>query len=153
MSTPTNHSALPEALDQLESYLELPVVPGEAENWLGAVRQACDDVSEHLVKEIHGPHADLLAKTQRQDPALAPRVEEMHQTDQQLLEECQALQRTIERLTDMAAKTESDEARLEPWFKELTDSALTFILDVRKQEAAVTTWYMEAFNRDRGVGD
>jgi len=30
---------------------------------------------------------------------------------------------------------------------------LAFVIKARTQETAISTWFMEAFNRDRGVGD
>jgi hypothetical protein len=35
----------------------------------------------------------------------------------------------------------------------LVDQGLALVLRIRKQEAAARTWYVEAFQRDRGVGD
>jgi hypothetical protein len=35
----------------------------------------------------------------------------------------------------------------------LIDEGLTFIARVRKQATAIQTWFVEAFNRDRGAVD
>jgi hypothetical protein len=52
-----------------------------------------------------------------------------------------------------AAKVEPDELTLAKARDHLVERGLSLVLRIRKQEAAVKTWYLEAFQRDRGVGD
>jgi len=37
--------------------------------------------------------------------------------------------------------------------REKVDEALGFVIQARKQQTALKTWYVEAFQRDRGVAD
>ncbi len=52
-----------------------------------------------------------------------------------------------------APEVEPDEGQANNHVQALIDEAMAFIMRARKQEVAVQTWYVEAFNRERGGGD
>ena len=59
----------------------------------------------------------------------------------------------VHRVTQHVPKLEPDEEKAQKHTKTLVDDGTAFLTRVRKQEAAVQTWYVEAFNRDRGAVD
>lgn len=149
----THANELLAALARLETSLETPIVPGELANWCQTARQECEEVDRLLRQQITAVHRDLLQQILREDPGLAARVDELRQADLRLLEQSEAVRASFERLCKAAAGMEPDEARLEGSPQEVVDEGLQFVLAVRKQETALTTWYVEAFERDRGVVD
>lgn len=141
------------ALADFERCLETPVVPGELPNWLRTVRQASMDVRVQLKREIDETHNQLLDDMVEQDFELAPRAQEMKDADHALISRLEELQKTFDRLAEMAERAEPHEAKLDEHVEQFTNEALQFVIECRKHENALTTWYMEAFNRDRGIAD
>jgi hypothetical protein len=84
---------------------------------------------------------------------LLPKVEQLQAEDKAILEECDALDQMVARTTSHAPKLEPDEEKARQHTKVLTDAGIALVTRVRKQETALQTWYVEAFNRDRGAVD
>jgi hypothetical protein len=55
------------------------------------------------------------------------------------------------RFAEHAPKFEPDEEKVSGHVKSLVDAGVELVTNVRKQEAAVQTWFVKAFTRDRGV--
>jgi hypothetical protein len=153
MNTQKPKSALHESLDRLETCLETPVVPGELPGWCDDAEHACMEVKSHLSREVAEIHPPLFEQIQAEDPALAPRVEEMCEIDKQLLTEVEQVAAYLDRLTEIAGEIEPDEAKVDEHVQRAVDRGLQLVLSVRKQDTALTTWYMEALDRDRGTVD
>jgi hypothetical protein len=59
----------------------------------------------------------------------------------------------VSRIATHVPKLEPDEEKAQQHVKKLVDEGMAFVARVRKQEVAIQTWFVEAFNRDRGAGD
>lgn len=141
------------ALAQFEKCLETPVVPGELPTWLQSTRKTGDEVGQLLKYEINEKHDPMLREMFREDPELARRVEELKAKDKDLLSQWDGLHHDLDRLYEMAEQAEPHEEKLDEHIERFTTEALKFVIDARKQDNALTTWYMEAFTRDRGIAD
>jgi hypothetical protein len=82
-----------------------------------------------------------------------PRTEKLLAEDAGIEEECAEFARFIHRFSERAPKFEPDEEKIAKHTQALVADGIEFITRVRKQEAAVQTWFVEAFTRDRGVAD
>lgn len=145
--------AFDEALKAFESALEVPFVPGELERWIDAVEGAFTQVRPRLQRRLQHAHPDEFAEIGEADPGLIRRVEQMREEDAALREETAELADRITALRSAITSVEPDEARVETMLETFIEQALQFVIRVRKQEQAVRTWLMEAFNRDRGTID
>ena len=153
MSNLQTETALRESLTRFETCLQTPVVSGDLTQWLNDARAACEEVCRLVPEESDTIHAEMLRKMAQQDLELASRVEQLSQQETELKEESERLRGQLDQLVSHARMVEPDEAKLDKPVSDFIQAGLAFILAVRKQETALTTWYLEAFNRDRGVGD
>ena len=141
------------ALERFEQCLEGPVIPGEMPSWLRAARDSCREASAWFKTNVKETHEELLREISRQDMELAPRVDALSVVHRDLRRQWVRIQKQLERLCEQADRTEPHEAPLNLDIERLRDQTLKHVIEVRKHEAALTTWYLEAFNRDRGVAD
>lgn len=141
------------ALARFEKWLETPVVPGELPSWLQSARKACDEVGTLLECEIKERHNNLLRAIFSQDSELARRVDELKAKDKNLLSQWESIHHDLNRLCELAVRAEPDEERLDEHMEDFIAKALRFVIDSRKQDNALTTWYMESYTRDRGTAD
>lgn len=148
-----DESDLKQALEQLESCLETPLVPGELRSWLQTVQSPLERCCRVFQREVEESHRDLLEGILRSDMGLAHRVEAMRTADQQLIASWQELEHQLAALRDLAVEGEHNETRLSEPLAHFTQCAIELVIEVRKQEAALTTWYLESLNRDRGNAD
>jgi hypothetical protein len=146
-------SELRGALGEFEQRLEVPIVPGEMENWMRSVHESSCHVAAVLLQRVDHAHGAILREILREDTSLAARVEQLEEEDEGILARAAEIQRTAENLLVAAAKVEPHEGKLENTVRLFTEDALQLVLRIRKQEAALETWYQEAFLRDRGVVD
>ena len=144
---------LRDGLGEFEHRLETPIVPGEMENWLRGVHESSCHVAAVLLERVDHAHGAILREILREDTSLAARVEQLEEEDEGILARAGEIQRSAENLLVAAAKVEPHEGKIDSAVRLFTDDALQFVLRVRKQEAALETWYQEAFMRDRGVVD
>lgn len=148
-----NCPKLADALDEFEACLETPIVPGELESWTSAARAACGSVGVVLRDQINDAHPEQYAAITQEDPELDHRIEQLRDEDQQLLAQFEALNRRMQELPAKASFVEPREGKLEDQTSDVVEDGLALIIRVRRQEQAISTWYMEAFNRDRGIAD
>lgn len=146
-------SKLESALKRLTTALHTPVVAGELEPWLVAVREAARAVDESLRHEIEAVHPGEYALIAAEDPELFRQVEQMKSGDRHTLEQLDEFAGRIKELLRAAPHCEPDEARLQESLKTFMDAGLGLVMHAQKQEVARRTWLLEAFNRERGVGD
>ena len=102
------------------------------------------------VKHLHPRHYDEIAK---QDPELLPRIDQLRAEDESIEQQREQLAQSIGRMGQHVPKMEPDEEKAHKHTKAIIDSGTAFLTQVRKQEVAVQTWYVEAFNRDGGAVD
>jgi len=152
-SAETGELGLAAALSQLETRLETPVIPGELPSWANAVEKACESVGDHLRHEIEDMHPAHYAQITREGSDLLRQVEQMREEDSQLCKLYETLGHKIHRFRTQSEQAEPHECKLNEFLAEVVDEGLAFVIRVRRQELAVSTWLMEAFQRDSGVAD
>lgn len=144
---------LRDSLAAFETCLEMPLVPGQFEVWLADARSALARVGTILPEHIRRDHRPQIEEIADEDKELFARVETLRSTDRKTLERLNWFYEWGARLADRTALTEPDEGKLEEEFAEFIKQGLEFVIHVRKQELAVTTWLNEALNRENGPGD
>jgi hypothetical protein len=149
----TDSGSLKEALEQLESCLETPVVPGELPEWAAALSQACGPAKNALRREIQEIHTDQYSKLATKDNDLLQRVAQMREEDVALQEQFEQFEGMVGRMCERAEVAEPHERKADEGLRTLVDKGLELVIRIRKQERALATWYAEAFQRDTGTGD
>jgi len=151
--TTTQENGFLASLAKFEKWLETPVVPGELSTWLRATRKAGEEVGDLLGPEIKDKHGQMLREISGEDSELAQRVEDLKAKDKELISECETIRHELDRLCEMAEQAEPHEEKLDEHLEDFTAKALNFVIESRKQNNALTTWYMESLTRDRGIAD
>jgi len=152
-ATPNQPDELKTALTSFETSLLTPSVSGELPSWLEEVQKTWAEAStqvHYYAKHLHPRQYDEMGK---QDPELLPRVDLLAAEDEAIEREREQLSQLIGRVGEHAPKFEPDEEKADKYVRSLVDSGTAFLIRVRKQEVAIQTWYVEAFNRDRGPVD
>ena len=142
-----------ERVAALEDALSVPQVPGELSDWAENACQAAQQLAQALEVELSELRGQQFGDILKQDPALAPRVEEMRRADTEQLHVCQRLAKQLCTIEDQSEKRSEAETSLHERVAHLTECGLRLVVDLRKQDAAIDTWFQEAFQRDRGEGD
>ena len=154
METATNHeNDLKIALTNFETSLVTPIVSGELATWIEAVQNGWSEASAQIhyhIKHLHPRQYDEISK---QDPELLPRIELLKAEDEAIEQQREQFSSVVSRVSQHAPKLEPDEEKAQKYTKTLADDGTAFLGRVRKQEVAVQTWYVEAFNRDGGAVD
>jgi hypothetical protein len=88
-----------------------------------------------------------------EDLELLPQIERLKAEDEAIERERERIGNMVERDAQHVPKLEPDEAKAQKHVQNLIDEGLAFVMRVRKQEVALETWLVEAFNRDRGTAD
>lgn len=148
-----HEQALPAALEAFERSLETPIIPGELPTWTENARQTCSEAVATLKEHVPTWHKRVMEDIKRQDPELLNRVEQLRGEDADLLHQARGVRAAAEKLAADAKALASHEPTVKHDVESLIDAGLEWIIQARKQEAALTAWYQEAFNRDRGIAD
>jgi hypothetical protein len=141
------------ALAAFETGLLTPTVSGELGPWLEQVQKTWEEASAQIhyhLKHLHPRQYDEISK---QDPELLPRIDQLRGEDDAIEHQRAQLSQSIGRVSHKAPKLEPDEEKAQRHIKSIVDAGMAFLIQVRKQEIAVQTWYVEAFNRDGGAVD
>ncbi|MGQ0635881.1 MAG: hypothetical protein ACT4QC_14815 [Planctomycetaceae bacterium] len=141
---------LRDALTAFETCLETPLVPGEFERWLADARAALDRIDERLPVHVVKNHRTQLKQIAEADKEMFARIGALARDDEKSLEQLAWFKEWGARLAERTSQTEPDEKKLDDEFAEFSKQGLEFVIDVRKQELAFSTWLGEALNRDRG---
>lgn len=145
--------ALERALDALEACAATPFVPGEMVGWLSATEEAFERLRPLVSRQIAETHRAQYAEISREDPELLRQVEILQEEDQEI-EACVArVGERLDVLRPLVGRVEPDEKRVETVMSEFAQHILDLVQRCRKQEVALRTWFVEAFNRDRGPVD
>ncbi|HEX5472847.1 MAG TPA: hypothetical protein VFW73_13230 [Lacipirellulaceae bacterium] len=150
-SDPQTH--LRNALADFEAALETPIVSGDLANWIDQIRQMWAGASTQVhyhIKQLHPRQYEEMAK---QDAEMLTRIDLLKAEDKAIESQRDQLAREIDRVAEHAPKLEPDEEKAQQHTKRVVDDAMAFLARVRKQDVAVQTWYVEAFDRDRGAVD
>jgi hypothetical protein len=142
-----------EALGAFETALETPLVPGELEAWAHAVRASAANLEPLIERRIASAHREQLAEIERTDPELIRRVEILEKEDEQICRDLECLRTLVAELDAAAPSVGPNEEHLNDQVSRLVDQGLAWVIRVHKQEVALRTWLVEAFERDRGAVD
>lgn len=153
MNDETITSEMSAALQNLETNLETPIVPGELSSWIHDLCQSRDKVDPLLHKLIEDSHSRRIELISEQDPDQLSRLQRLQEEDQALLDDFYDLAQAMESVAKQIGDEEDNESELIDETNEIVELGLALIIRTRTQEATLTTWYMEAFQRDRGVAD
>lgn len=104
-----------------------------------------------LSRQLSSLHAEELAEIVGEDSGVFARVERLKKEDCRITGQFADLCRRAERLAEIAWQVEQDEGQVREDVSRLVELGLSFVIRVRTQETAITTWLLEAFNRGRGA--
>lgn len=144
---------LADRLSQLELCLESPVVPGELVSWAAAIHHSCEEAGQALRQEIDANHQREFAQISREDPELLHQVEQLRAADVKLLEKFELFERQICRFRERADAAEAHESKLDEQVDAIVNDGIRLVIEIRKQQQAISTWLLEAYHRDTGIGD
>src|SRR5215475_2493949 len=144
----TNYSDddLRTALATFETSLLTPTVSGELSSWLEQVQKTWEEASAQIHYHLKHLHPRQYEEISKQDPELLPRVDQLRAEDESIEQQRSHLSQSIGRVGQHAPKLEPDEEKAQKYVKSVVDAGTAFLIQVRKQEIAVQTWYVEAFN-------
>jgi hypothetical protein len=141
------------ALDGFETSLATPIVSGELEVWSAEVSAIWAKLSPLVQQQLVHLHPKQFDEITKQDPELFAHVDKLRIEDASLEETRSCLDENVSRLAKLAPLVEPDERKFNDLHAKLRKDGVDFANRVKQQQVAVQTWYMEAFNRDRGVAD
>jgi hypothetical protein len=153
MTTITSLDEFRAALDQLETSLSTPIVAGELVDWAKVVQDSWQNASDQICRQLTDVHPRQYQEMADADPEMLACVEKLQAEDREIDEERDSFHRHLARVVEHAPKFERDEEKIRDYTTSLIDAGLALIQRARKQEVALQTWFVEAFNRDRGVAD
>lgn len=151
--TAESNGKLIDAVEQLEVSLQSPIVPGEMVAWAETLRRSLNALRSPLKEQINQVHQQTIKQIAIEDPELTVRAVNLNSTDEQNLQEFERLLKNVWNLPERVSQAEPDEGSMMTELRELIDDGLKFVLSVRGQETALSTWINESLNRDRGDGD
>ncbi len=153
MTQSNSETDLREALTSFETSVATPIVSGELPDWADKVQKSWSEVSAQVHYHVKQLHPRQYQEISNEDPALFQQVELLKAEDDAIEQEREKLTQSIARVATHVPKLEPDEGKANNHVQNLINEAMGFIMRARKQEVAVQTWYVEAFNRERGGGD
>ena len=142
-----------EAVDRFETALLTPQVAGEVAAWADSLLQAWRGLTPLLCRRIDDVHRPQYKEIAREDPENLARVAHLKAEDEAILSCLEKLGVTINELSQCASILPREETPLQDATAGVVECGGKFLLKLKAQEVAVRTWLMEAFNRERGVGD
>lgn len=142
-----------DALREFEEAVLSPVVPGELVRWTETTAKSTAALRSTLATRISSDHASVLNSIAEADPELIPRVELIRVEDEALGARANEMAEAAEQLHSMAEVMEPEEEDFKVLMKHFLTAAEKFASRVKIQEQAITTWYVESQQRDRGLVD
>jgi len=141
------------SLQLFETCLETPLVPGELSSWSEQLATACCTAKEQWIQASQVEHPEQFKQIRKQDNEMGTRVQNMQEEDIQIACQFDAVCQDVANFHDRAPMMEGDEARFRPAMQDLVEAGLKLVIRIRTQEQAIKTWFLEAFDRDRGNAD
>lgn len=140
-------------LAEFETDLLTPIVSGGLAGWIDEAKKSWAEASTQIHYCIKHHHPRQFDEIGKQDAELLPRIELLQAEDDAIEQQREQISTAVTRVAEHVPKLEPDEEKAQKYTKALVDEGTAFLIRVRKQEAAVQTWYVEAFNRDGGAVD
>ncbi len=141
------------SLQMFETCLETPLIPGELASWSEQLHAACNQAKEHWIQASQVDHPTQFKQIQGEDPEMGTRVQNMQEEDMAIACQFDAVCQDVANFLQRAPLMQEDEGRFKPAMADLVEAGLKLVIRVRTQEQALKTWFLEAFDRDRGAGD
>jgi hypothetical protein len=141
------------ALMSFETSVATPIVSGELPDWVDKLRKSWLEASAQVHYHAKHLHPRQYQEISNEDPALFQQIELLKAEDDAIERDREKLTQSVTRIAELVPKLEPDEGKANRHIQTLIDEALAFVIRARKQEVAVQTWFVEAFNRERGGGD
>src|SRR5437016_1539984 len=149
LKTNSPESDLRTALASFETNLTTPIVSGDLAAWLEDVQASWSEASAQIHYHVKHLHPRQYGEIAKQDPELLPRIELLKAEDDAIEQQREQVASAVSRVSQHVPKLEPDEEKAQKHTKTLIDDGTAFLARVRKQEVALQTWYVEAFNRAR----
>lgn len=140
------------AIDKLETSLLSPVLSGELVAWVTQVQDSADDIDELLKPCLERLHSDF-TEIAKSDNELLSRVQQMVKGEQELLQQHSEFRRDLHVLATKAPKVLSDEAKVADERLKVERLGVALLTELKRLQAAASTWLSEAVYRDRGPVD
>jgi hypothetical protein len=153
MDESTFQNELKTAVTRFETCLLTPIVSGELAAWTEDLDSSWGDASAQIHFLLKHHHPRQYEEIGNQDPELLPRIELLKAEDEAIEQQRELFTQSLNRVAQHAPKLEPDEEKAQKHTKSLIEDGVAFLARLRKQQIAVQTWYVEAFNRDRGAVD
>lgn len=140
------------AIDKLETALLTPPMAGEITTWITQVQDCADDMDELLKPCLERLHSDF-TEIAKADNELLFRVEQMVAGEKDLLKMHDEFRRNLHLLATKAPKVFSDEAKVADERLRVEQQGTKLLIELKRLQAAASTWLQEAVYRDRGPVD
>ena len=140
------------AIDKLETALLTPALSGEVVGWITQVQDSADDVDELLKPCLERLHSDF-TEIAKADNELLFRVEQMVAGEKELMQMHDEFRRNLHLLATKAPKVFSDEAKVNDERVKVEQQGTKLLTELKRLQAAASTWLQEAVYRDRGPVD
>jgi septal ring factor EnvC (AmiA/AmiB activator) len=152
MTTHIEQSEFDKSLEAFESQLATPLVPGEVLQWSDLTAKATEQL-RRVLETRRAEYEAQLKEIAAQDAEMLRRVEQLQTLRDDVFKRFEQLDRLIAAIKKPVDIDEDREAKMRPAIEKLSADGLALAIDVRKLDREIATWYVEAFQRDRGVVD
>jgi hypothetical protein len=152
MTTHIEQTEFDKTLEAFESQLATPLVPGEVLQWSALTEKATEKL-RRVLETRRAEYESQLKEIAAQDAEMFRRVEQLQLLRDDVFKRFEQLDRLIAAIKKPVDIDEDREAKMRPAIEKLSADGLTLAIDVRKLDREIATWYVEAFQRDRGVVD
>jgi len=142
-----------ETLSKLERALLTPPIAGEMSNWAREARQGAATLATDWTREqncVLHPQYEQIAQT---DPEMHTCVQQMTEQEQAISVRLVEFHEHLHQLEEATSHVDWQESKLSSLQKQVEALGLQLIIQIKKQQAAASTWLSEAVYRDRGVKD
>jgi len=150
--TMSSTTALSDALRRLEETVNVPIVPGELEEWHNGVHRRLEPIAQ-LWGRVREGHRGLFRQMREVDPELGHRIDELEERDTALGIELGEFQRELSARSPREPEPSNDSSEPAKRLERLRHARLEWIVHGRALVKEVETWFVEAHLRDRGDGD
>jgi hypothetical protein len=152
MTTQIEQQEFDKTLGTFESQLATPLVPGEVLQWATATEKAAAELRSALEARRDEYQAQL-KEIAKQDAEMLRRVEQLQILRDAVFAKFDQIDRLIAAIKKPVDIDEDREAKMRSAIEKVATDGLALAIDVRKLDREIATWYVEAFQRDRGVVD
>jgi len=150
----THHSEpLTDALQRLEQQLELPYISGELKAWADEVVEELKSVETSVNAAIHTDHPRSFHAIVKNQRNLQQQVDKLSQEDAEIPPALCAVRQQADAFAASIDETALAGQQFQAKRERLVNDGLAIVLRIRRQKAAIDTWFGEALQRDNGVGD